>query len=353
MKIKMKKIILLSGVILVPFLGKSQDIHFSQFSEAPLILNPALACTRYDTRVSINYRDQWASVTKAYTTYGLSIEKSIKHLKLKKSFVGLSFNLFSDKAGDAGLGNMLANMGINVLIKTGKSSKISGGIGGGMIFRTLNSSNLKWESQYNGYNYDSKVGSGEKIPTSTIIQGDLVAGIDYHYAKSERYISAQDGTKFDIGASISHFNSPGYSFVNTGDRQASRFVAHAAFDIGLKDAKMALVPSLVYVRQGPSEEINAGFMFKFILQDQSVFTGHKKASSISLGAYLRVKDAFIPAMLFQYHKMALGVSYDVNTSALASASKTSGGLEVSLRFGSSPGYGRALGNSGSSRTPKY
>ena len=86
-------------------------------------------------------------------------------------------------------------------------------------------------------------------------------------------------------------------------------------------------------------------MFKYIIQDQSVHTGAKKPCAVALGAYYRVKDAVIPTFLFQYDKYAFCVSYDYNISDLAVASKNSGGLEFSLRFNTSPGYGKSIGNS--------
>ena len=76
----MKKIILTS-IILLPFLTKAQDIHFSQFNETPVLLNPAMSCTAFDTRIIANYKNQWASVSSPFQTYGISIEKTIKHLK--------------------------------------------------------------------------------------------------------------------------------------------------------------------------------------------------------------------------------------------------------------------------------
>ena len=75
---KMKKLIL-SSMFLMPFIGKTQDIHFSQFNETPVLLNPAMSCTAFDTRIIANYKNQWASVTSPYQTYGISIERAIKH----------------------------------------------------------------------------------------------------------------------------------------------------------------------------------------------------------------------------------------------------------------------------------
>lgn len=340
----MKKIILTS-IILLPLLTKAQDIHFSQFNETPVLLNPALSCTAFDTRIIANYRNQWASVTSPFQTYGISIEKTIKHLKLKKAYTGLALSIYKDKAGDAGLGAILVNLGFNAVVKTSAYGKFSAGIGGGINYRTIDPSKLQWESQYNGSNYDAAIASGEKTPTNSFIQGDLVAGIVYHYAKSERYISANDGTKFDIGASVFHYNMPKYSYALSGDKQFVKYAVHGNFDIGIQNAGIAIVPSALYMRQGPSQEINIGCLFKYIIQDQSVYTGIKKASSIALGAYYRIGDAIIPALQFQYDKYAFCVSYDLNTSQLTGASKAKGGLEFSLKFNTSPGYGKSLGAS--------
>lgn len=340
----MKKIILTS-IILLPFLTQAQDIHFSQFNETPVLLNPAMSCVAYDTRVIANYKNQWASVTSPFQTYGVSIERALKHLKLKKSYIGMSLSVYKDKAGDAGLGALLVNFGMNAVVKTGKYTKLSAGLGGGINYRTINASKLQWESQYNGSNYDATMASGEKIPQSSFVQGDFVGGLVYHYAKSERYISAQDGTKFDIGFSAFHYNMPKYSYVNSGDKQFVKFVVHSNFDIGIKNAGIAIVPSFFYMRQGPSQETNVGCLFKYIIQDQSVYTGIKKPCAIAIGAFYRVGDAVIPNILFQYDKYAFAVSYDLNTSQLTGVSKARGGLEFSLRFNTSPGYGKALGNS--------
>ena len=48
---------------------RAQDIHFSQFFEAPLLRNPSLAgIFTGDIRVQAVFRDQWTSVTNAYKT---------------------------------------------------------------------------------------------------------------------------------------------------------------------------------------------------------------------------------------------------------------------------------------------
>lgn len=341
--------IIKTGILFVALsashLLNAQDIHFSQYSEAPVNINPALITTAYDTRIIGGYRTQWGSVAKAYQTYGVSLEQAVRHLKLKKNYVGFALNIVNDKAGDAKLNSLMPSIGINVITKSSKFSKLSGGLQAGMVYRTIDVSALRWDKQYDGYEYISTLPSGESTPRSSIVSFDVGGGVNFHYAKSERYISAQDGAKCDIGISAFHYNIPKNSFFVSSERLYTKYIFHANLDYGIKSAGVALVPSLIYMKQGPSTETTLGFLFKYIIEDQATYTNIKKASSVSFGVYYRLKDAIIPTLLFQKAKYAIGVAYDLNVSQLTPASKLKGGLEVTLRYNSSPGYGKALGNS--------
>jgi hypothetical protein len=90
-----------------------------------------------------------------------------------------------------------------------------------------------------------------------------------------------------------------------------------------------------------------GALFKFIISDQSIRTNIRKPSAFSIGGQYRFKDAIIPTVLWQYDNYAIGLSYDINVSSLTPASKRNGGLEVMLRYNTSPGYGKNLGRSNS------
>ncbi|GAB4208171.1 MAG: hypothetical protein Fur0023_19510 [Bacteroidia bacterium] len=322
----------------------AQDIHFSQYTEAPLYLNPALATVSYDTRAIAYYRSQWASVDKSYTTYGITLEQAINHLKLKANHFGIALNIFYDNAGNGLIKNLMPYLGANYVMKVADNSKLSMGLQFGTSVRTINSSNFTWDSQFDGFKYDPNL-PGENTSLTGIARFDMGAGMNYHYARSERYISAEDGAKFDIGFAAYHLTSPKFSFFNTGDKLYMKYIGYFNGDFGIKSAGIALVPSITYIMQGPSKEITSGFMVKYIIKDQSIYTGTKKAMSLSLGAYYRLKDAVIPTILFQFDKWGLGIAYDFNLSDLTPATRTKGGLEVCLRFNTSPGYGRALGGS--------
>ena len=81
----------------------AQDIHFSQFFEAPLLRNPSLAgLFEGDVRVQMVYRDQWNSFTNAYKSGSLNAEYKMPVGK-GDDFLTAGVQILYDKAGTAGL----------------------------------------------------------------------------------------------------------------------------------------------------------------------------------------------------------------------------------------------------------
>jgi hypothetical protein len=56
----------------------AQDIHFSQFSMAPLIQNPAMAGAAYNMQGIVNYKEQWKSVETPFKTFNASFDMRLK-----------------------------------------------------------------------------------------------------------------------------------------------------------------------------------------------------------------------------------------------------------------------------------
>jgi hypothetical protein len=56
----------------------AQDLHFSQFYNAPLNLNPGLTGVfSGDLRFGANYREQWASVPVPYLTFSAAFDQKL------------------------------------------------------------------------------------------------------------------------------------------------------------------------------------------------------------------------------------------------------------------------------------
>ena len=84
--------------------------------------------------------------------------------------------------------------------------------------------------------------------------------------------------------------------------------------------------------QGKAKELLIGTLFRIKLQQVSKYTGAISGAAISVGGYLRARDAISAQLLFEFHQFAIGASYDFNISSLIPATNNRGGLELSLRF---------------------
>ena len=313
----------------------AQDIHFSQFYFSPLTLNPALAGTNGDLQVQTNYKNQWRSVADAYKTFSVSFDMKFMQKKWKNGFMGVGLNIFNDKAGDAKMGISQANISLSSARLLNPNNIISGGIQGGFSQHSINYSALVWENQYdpNTLAYNPSLPSGEPSTGNKFSYADMSAGLQWNYGKGEMYISGNDQILANFGVAIFHINQPKYTYYGlAGEKLYQRMVAHGKLLYGIKNTPLSLVPSFIFFKQGPTQEINPGCMIRYTLKENSKYTNYVNGAAISGGAHYRFKDAAVVSVLLEIANWAIGVSYDINTSDLTSASNGRGGIEVALRY---------------------
>ncbi|MPM46646.1 hypothetical protein SDC9_93351 [bioreactor metagenome] len=107
---------------------------------------------------------------------------------------------------------------------------------------------------------------------------------------------------------------------------------HARGQFGIFGSNTGLVVQGLFANQGPTREIVAGMGLRFMLTEQSHYTGFMKESALTFGASYRVADAIIPQVQLEIANFAVGVGYDVNVSGLDVASDGRGGIELYLRY---------------------
>ena len=309
----------------------AQDIHFSQFDETPVQLNPSNVGVHHEIQVIANYKNQWQSVASPFKTFAMSLDTRL--LKRKKNHIGLGFDFFNDKAGDANVTTNQFNVSLSGIVPISRKSLFSGGLVCGYASHTINTGGLTWGNQYNGMAYQGSLSSGEPITVSNASYFDMGAGLNYSYGTDEMYISANNARKLNLGVAVFHANQPVYSFYGDASQKLyTKFVFNGNAAIGVNNTNLILKPSYIVLLQGPSKEVTPGMMFQYILQESSKYTGNKKPAAISLGGYYRIGDAFIAVVKFEYANYEIGFSYDVNLSQLKTVSSTRGGFEISLRF---------------------
>ena len=332
---KYRKTLVVIYTLAVSYLS-AQDIHFSQFYMDPLQQNPALAGADHDMEATMNYKNQWASVASPYKTIAFSYDMRVtKPGGKKKGFWAAAINFYSDNSGDANLGTTQVNLTAAYHVLTGQYSQLGAGVMGGYAQHSINYSALQWGNQYDGTNFNSSLPTGEPAGVmNSVSYIDGAAGIEWTYDNTSGGIDITDNhdLKFEAGFAMFHFNQPSYSFYGDGEKLLIRYTFHASGLVSLAASNLALVPGAIYYKQGAANELYIGSLVRYMLQQNSKYTGSLKSAALSIGAYYRNQDAIVAAMLIEYANYAFGISYDFNTSSLTSASNGAGGLELSLRF---------------------
>jgi type IX secretion system PorP/SprF family membrane protein len=325
-----RKNIIAGLMVLMSGFVTAQDIHFSQFDETPLFLNPANAGTPHEIRAIANYKSQWQSVNAPFKTIAVSVDGRL--LKKKKHQMGMGLDFFSDKAGDGQIKTTQINFSLSSIIHLNNNSLLSAGLMAGYVQRSINTSAFSWGNQYDGLTYDAKRPTGEPNVGSNFSYSDFAAGIQYSYGSREMYMTANNAKRMTIGVSVFHPHQPAYSFYGDDTKLYAKFVFHGDGAIGIKNSDLVLKPSYIVFIQGPTKEITPGLSFQYILEGDSKYTGIKKFTAISLGGYYRAMDAAIAVVKLEYNSCTIGFSYDINLSKLKAVSNTRGGFEISLRY---------------------
>jgi type IX secretion system PorP/SprF family membrane protein len=315
----MRKILLILALISGMHLcvDAQVDPHFSQYYVYPSWLNPALTGA-FDGDIRINgiYRNQWNSITNAFSTAGVSADfVTSKNINIGGSFMRQT----------AGTGGYTYTTGNISLAYTGIHFDAAGyqrlvfGVQGGLISRKFDRSKFELDDQWTS-------GGGFNAGTTTIDQFSNTSTSVFDAGAGLLFYDADPRKKANVfvGVSGSHLTQPDDAFT-TGPVKSKlpiRYTAHGGVRISLSDV-LSITPNLLYLRQGNAEEKMAGAYAQIKAGDQVDFL---------LGANYRFNDAIVPFAGFYYKNLTLGVSYDVNNSDLKRSVTTANSFEISLSY---------------------
>ncbi len=317
----MSRIILVIAAVLMGSGAFAQDIHFSQFFNAPLMLNPALTGKVNGTfRVGVNYRNQWFGALNGRTSFStpaLSFDAPI--VLNNGDAVGVGAYIVNDQSS-GGLYSRLQFFVTGAYHKAlGKDNKhaLSIGLQAGYIQRRLDINKILFQSQIGSdFNADpAAVASGENIDGTTS-NVDINTGIMWGSKISQKFF-------FYTGVGLFNIIQPFNTFTQNADDLMRRVNASAGIDARLSK-RFSLLPSFIYQWQAKAQETNVGLSGAIDVSDAFV---------LYAGAYYRVKDAVIPYLGADFKGVRLGVSYDVNASSLGQIDGGSNGsVELSFMY---------------------
>jgi type IX secretion system PorP/SprF family membrane protein len=323
----MKRILLLSlfftgVIILTPKNIEAQDLHYSQFYNAHVNINPGLTgIFNGDVRIAANYRNQWKVLPIPYMTVTGAYDMKIYGKPDRKDFFGAGLVFNYDQAGDSKLN--LATLGLNgsYSLPAGNNSFFT--IGAQLAFsrRAFSLDDLTFDEQFDGLKFDPNRTITEAFDRRSVFVPDFSAGLNYRFQKSSR-------TKADIGVAAFHLNNPRNPFY-TDDKSVKlppRFAFNALVQAKVANPVDILVHGLVQF-QKPYREYVIGAGPKFYLNQK-----RGKNFAVGLFGMYRFKDALAPAFHLYLNELQVGFSYDVNTSAFKTVTNRRGGPELSLIY---------------------
>ncbi|MBK7739051.1 MAG: PorP/SprF family type IX secretion system membrane protein [Saprospiraceae bacterium] len=305
-------------------LGFSQnEIHYSQFYNSTLNLNPALTgIFNGDKRISANYKSQWRSVPVNYFTLSGNYDQKIYSNKNEKIFFGAGANFNFDQAGDGKFGLLNLNFLGSFTYMINRHFFVTPGLGIGFGQRSINSAGLNFGDQWRGDYFDKNPTSGAKVDLDkmSFLYPETSLGLNIRLQNSAR-------TKLDLGGGFCHLNSPKIQFYDGSD---SKLPVTMSF-YGLGSIYIAqpfdLILNAAYRKSDTYNETLLGAALKVYLS-----TKRGKEFAVVGGINLRTKDAWVPTIELHVNQWRAGISYDINNSPFEIATEKKGGLEVSLQY---------------------
>ena len=325
----MKKVPVLLVVIIMHLYAHAQDPHFSQFFSSQLTLNPAYTGKFDGTfRVAGNYRNQWPTINNAFTTATASVDFDILQNRIPEFDTwGVGIMGMNDQSGD----KILTNNFLGVSTAYHKALDENGyhvltvGFQGTYANKRLDISKANFEDMLrsDGFTGTTQEDFASNTRNIALNYFDVNAGLLYSG-------STNGYNNFYLGVSTYHINRPKESFRGGNYILSPRTTIHGGGYMPVGRIT-TLHASFIHQRQAGATETVAGAALAFRLNDDE-----DNETNLYAGMWYRFGDAFIPYVGIEFAGLRIGYSYDVNNSALNTASNSRGGNEISLIFVKKP-----------------
>ncbi len=301
-----------------------QDINFSQFYELPLLRNPALAgIFNGNVRFTAAYRNQWESVTAPYRTMALGSEVKFFKGFSAGDFITAGFQFTNDVAGDSKLKRtqFFPVLNYHKLLNEEHNTMIALAFMGGYVTENFDPTKLQFDDQFVNGSYSSSNPTNQTFSKTGFNYLDASTGISFSSL-------IRNNARFYIGAGLYHFTNPTLSFMNDNKVKLNKKYVFNTGVSAYTSTYNRIVIYADYFMQGGDRLLQGGFLYSHNFDH----TGDEARLSVSGGAVYRFKDAMIPVVKLNTNKLSIGLSYDVNTSKLKTASAYRGGFELTLSY---------------------
>jgi type IX secretion system PorP/SprF family membrane protein len=316
--------------------GYAQDLHFTQYYNTPMLLNPANTALMSEDnfRIGAIFRNQWATIPVPYNSTSIFTDFQLIRNPDRNNWLGIGLAVYNDKAGDGNLSLFNAGGSVAYHLQIGEGKMLSAGISGAYVHRSINFAAFSYDSQWDGFTFDKSNPNNERIKIATTNFFDLGAGVNYALFPNKN-------TYIKMGLGLAHLTQPVESFLGSPINTVGIRTTGSVDALLHLTNKLTINPSTYFTLQTGAWEMLFGTLVITTVSEEENGT-----TQLILGGYYRMEDAVIGVAGLKWNNFKLTASYDFTVSSLTAYNQGYGAVEIGLIYQSSYVNTRGrLGNS--------
>ncbi len=301
--------------------ANAQDPHFSQYFTSPMTINPSLMGKDVeDWRLTSTLRRQWWGGTVApYNTYTASIEKRVATNSTGDNQLGIGMMVFSDESNNGLLKDTYLSLGAayNITLDRAGHHHLGAGLTANYAGRLVDPSKFEFQSQFGSMGFQRSVPSNDPVTIQSNHYLEVNAGLNYNYTDTK--------WGFNVGAAVFHASKPKDGvYLNSTYTVEARYSIQGSVYFNLANHNQLLF-SEISEMQGQNSIHSLGAVYKISVKDKTL-------RSFNVGLWDRFGDAVYPYIGLESERWIAGLTYDVVTSGVKTASNSVQSMELSFAW---------------------
>lgn len=296
-----------------------QDPQFSQYYNAPLILNPALAGATDCYRAGMNARSQWGGLPRAFNTASMFVDLNYPDLRS-----GFGLLALYDDVGTPRLTSAEVSGFYSYVASFSDMVNFRFGLQGTFVSRSINYSDLIFEDQFTGIVLDKGT------------QDPIVDHTKTSYADFSSGIILYGHERYWLGFSAHHLNRPDQAFhADKDSRLPIKYSVHGGYNFYYRqhanqkrDDMTRIIPTFMYKAQAKFDQVDLGI---YVIKAPVILGAWYRGIFVKQDENIVNNDALVVHAGFQYADFSFTYSYDITTSRLQ-LRNTLGSHEISLIY---------------------
>jgi type IX secretion system PorP/SprF family membrane protein len=322
----MKEKLLLLICLISTHVVLAQDPTFSQFYAAKIYYNPAYAGADNGVRASMNFREQWPSITSRFRTYNFNAD-----IGIPKIGGGIGIIATKNVEGEGFLKTTTLGAAVSHIFRIQDNNKKKLYVHMGLYAAMINKA-IEWDKLVYSDQLDPLYGKVTDISAMQRPPGNSRTFPDFGFGTMARY--KVNRTIHTFGVSVSHLNEPDQSLLMRGQKLPMKYIGHYIGFIPVKSNKFYLSPGFIYERQSKLEALNVGLLGIYGPVFGGVWYRRKNVPVLSIRRDSFIWNVGVKGVFKTDYRWQIGYSYDLTVSGLAAYSGDTHEISLTIEYDS-------------------